>query len=292
VRELDYRCAVLHLPFWPYAKLFSEWIGRPACVYPGNGHWVDRVARLLDRLPDTRDINWELQQIALQVWRRLRWLGVDMLDKPEDERVNLEDPAFIERAQAGRYFLCAGWEYGCWAWLERHAAEVRGLFVPVQPYRGRAEDFAGELRRQYDVLVGLFARRGDYRTFFDGRFYYAWEDYARWIREVVELHPGKRVGVIIASDDWIPSGPFDGLPVVCATGSVNRGGHWLESFLELSLCDMIIGPPSTFAACAAFLGDKPFWPLRSSGQTLRTDQLLTGHLFEAARDPEITLAVR
>lgn len=294
VRELDYQCSILHLPFWPYAKLFSEWSAKPACVYPDNREWVNSLAHMVDRCPgaDPWDLNWKLQRAALRGSRHLRSLGVDVLRLSGVEKMNLEDSAFIERARATRFRVCAGWEFGCWSWLERHAAEVRRLFQPLPVYRRVAEAFVQELRAKYDVVLGLLARRGDYSTFFNGRLYYSWADYAGWVRQAMELYPGRRVVVVISSDDPIPLEAFAGLPVVLATGSVNSQGHWLESFLELSLCDLILGPPSTFVACAAFYGDKPWWPLRSAGQALRTDQVLSNHLFDAARDPELALSVR
>ena len=275
MRELEGTCSVLHLPFWPYAKLFLEWSQRPACVIPGRGDGINMLARLMNRLPGKEwDVNWKLQRIALRASRHMRPMGVDLLDKPFDQIDNLEDPAFVDRARDARYLVCAGWEYGCWSWLERHAGDVRSQLAPLPVYCDPAAAFIAELRKRYDVLIGLFARRGDYRTFFEGRFYFAWSDYRRWIREILDLHPGRRVAIVAASDDPIPMEEFRGLPVIPTSGSVNRGGHWMESFLELAQCDLILSPPSTFAACAAFYGDIPWWPLRSSGQTLRTDQML------------------
>jgi hypothetical protein len=294
VRELDNECSVLHLPFWPYANLFSEWSRRPGCIHPARVGAVDLVARIVDHVPAGRrwDINWKLQRITLRASRGLQSFGVDLLDKPIDEIVNMEDRAFVDRARAARYLVCAGWEYSCWSWLERHAPQVRRQFVPVPMYGDRAESFIADLRGRYDVLIGLFARRGDYRKFFDGRFYYPWSDYARWAREAMDHYPGKRVVIVAAGDDPIPIEAFEGLPVVLTTGSVNSGGHWLESFLELAHCDILLGPPSTFVACAAFYGDKPWWPLRSAGQSLRSGEILERHIFDAARDPELALSVR
>lgn len=294
VRELEGSCSVMHLPFWPYAKLFREWRESPACVSPRGGGWVNAVARMAGRWPwgGEWDTNWKLQRALLRASRHMGLLGVELLEKPVAGVVNLEDPAFVERARAARYLVCGGWEYSCWGWLERHAGEVRGCFTPVPEYGDVASAFIADLRGRNDVLVGLFVRRGDYETFFDGRFYYSWCEYARWVGEVVAHYPGKRVVVVAAGDERFPREVFDGLPVVLATGSINSGGHWLESFLELALCDILLGPPSTFVACAAFYGDKPWWPLRSAGQSLRAEQILVRHIFEAACDAELALAVR
>lgn len=292
-RELDHACAVLNLPFWPYAKLFSEWRRNRACLLGRTDHSWNLLARAAARVPlDPWMVNWKLQRISLRASRHLTLVGVDLLDKPTDERVNVEEPEFVRRALDGRYLVCSGWEFACWNWLERHAVAVRALFAPAPPFGQITQEFMAESRRHHDVLVGLCVRRGDYRNFFDGRFYYSWESYTRWVREAADLYPGKRVGVIITGDETIPMQMLQGLPVHLATGSLNRGGHFLESFLQLSMCDLILGPPSTFAACAAFLGDRPWLPLRSADQTLSRDQILQRPLFEAALDSELALAVR
>ena len=76
------------------------------------------------------------------------------------------------------------------------------------------------------------------------------------------------------------------------TGSANVGGNWFESWVELSLCDFIVSPPSTFSATAAFLGRIPIWPVLSGDQAMAFDQVIADGLVGAARHPVFSLAVK
>jgi hypothetical protein len=296
VRELGPPFTVLDLPFWPYAPLFAEWRRQPVCVYPPRltSSAAEVAGRVQSLFPDRwrARANVSLMRGAAHLARRLGALGADVLDLPAETKLNLEEPAFVERARQSRCLVCTGWEFACWNWLERRQAEVRRLFAPAPARLAAAAGLVRELRGRHDIVIGFYVRRGDYREFFDGRLYYPWASYARWAREAVEMFPGKRVAILATGDDLIPPEQFAGLPMTWASGSINRGGHWFASFLELSLCDFIIGAPSTFAGCAAFLGDRPWLPLRDANQALNEGQLMHRHLFEAALDPLLALSIR
>src|ERR1019366_8455995 len=114
--------------------------------------------------------------------------------------------------------------------------------------------------------VGVHIRQSDYRQWDNGRFYFSTAQYAGWIRQLVDLHPGRRIAVVVASDEWQDPAQFAGLPIYPATGNPNAGGHWFENWIELSLCDIVVCPPSTFSATAAFLGEVPLWPVMAEDQ--------------------------
>jgi len=82
-----------------------------------------------------------------------------------------------------------------------------------------------------------------------------------------------------------------GLSVYFATGSVNAG-LWFESWVELSLCDLIVGLPSTFSATAAWLGTVPLGPVGTAGQELAAAQLLRDPLLDAARQADFSQCVK
>ncbi|MGH8017241.1 MAG: hypothetical protein ACREIA_02975, partial [Opitutaceae bacterium] len=191
-----------------------------------------------------------------------------------------------------RWLVCSGWQYAAWPLLEKHQVHLRKLFEPAPGPDQVARRFLKGVRRRHDLLAGLFVRRGDYQVWTGGRFYFPFESYVRWVRELIDLHPGRRVGVVLAGDETIPCDLFGNLPVFLATGSAGSDGHWFESFLELAGCDFIAAAPSTFAAGAAFLGNRPWWPLRFSDQTLSHDQVFARHLFDAACDPDFALAIK
>jgi hypothetical protein len=54
--------------------------------------------------------------------------------------------------------------------------------------------------------------------------------------------------------DWNPS--LDGSRVSTPVG------EWWEDFLALSMCDLIIGPPSTFSAAASLAGNVLWYQIK------------------------------
>jgi hypothetical protein len=61
---------------------------------------------------------------------------------------------------------------------------------------------------------------------------------------------------------------------------------------ELSQCDMIMTPPSTFGVWAAFLGDIPILPLCDPSQVVSKQNLLYNNIFDAVFHPEMSVLVK
>jgi len=293
-REQGDSVAVADLPFWPYGPLFKTWSDYPGCVYPPQRGWLDFWARMRHWMPDWVLFHgeWRVQQWVAWVARYWCTADVGTLALKPEERIDLDHPTFQECLRDKRWLVCSGWQFATWNLLEKHAAHVRTLFQPEIRFAQVAQNFLAALRQRHEVLAGLFIRRGDYRAWANGRFYYPFESYVRWARELIELHPDRRVAVVVASDEAIPCGVFGDLPVFLTTGCVGDAGHWFESFLELAGCDLVASAPSTFAAGAAFLSNRPWWPLRSPEQTLSRSQIFHDHLFDAAKDPDFSVAIK
>jgi hypothetical protein len=109
---------------------------------------------------------------------------------------------------------------------------------------------------------------------------------------VLELHPRRRVAFVIASEEAQNRALFAGLPCHFATGNPGESGHWFEKWIELAACDVIITPPSTFSATAAFLGGVPLWPVVHARQTMTLDQIVPDGMVGAARHPIFSRSVK
>lgn len=293
-REHEGEVEVIDMAFWPYAEFFELWKSHPACVYPVRSHGLDAAARQFRRLPGWlgRRAEWRLQRVVHAIGRWWPGWRAVALDDPAGESLGLESPDFLSSVTKHRVTTCAGWKYSGWNLLAKHQAMLRESFRPEPIFAHRAEKFVAPLRRECDVLAGLLIRQGDYRMWHGGRFCFSAATYAGWIRQLIDLHPGRRVAVVMAGDERQELSAFTGLPCYFASGSANAGGHWFESFVELSLCDFVLSPPSTFGAMAAFVGGRPLWPLLAPGQVLAFDQIIAEPLTGAAAHPVFGLSVK
>lgn len=223
-----------------------------------------------------------------------RWLGggAIALNDPAEEALDLADPRFLAKVMRERVTMCSGWKIACWPLVAGQQAELREYFQPRPQWREIAAAFVARLRPNHDLVVGVQIRQSDYRTWNRGRFHFSTERYAGWMRELLDLHPGRRVAFIVVSEEPQDAAWFAGLPVYFASGSANGGGHWFESWGELSLCDLVLSPPSTFSTTAAWVGKVPLWPVTNVGQQLAPNQVLHDVLLEASRHGDFSQCVQ
>jgi hypothetical protein len=219
------------------------------------------------------------------------WQAVALND-PTGESVDLQSAEFLARVTSRRVTTCAGWKYSSWDLLGRHQDKLRPLFRPAPEYAQRSTDFIGDLRRRHDLVIGVLARQSDYREWHDGDFFFPTTQYAQWIRQVLDVHPGRRVAFVVASEEKQDATLFAGLPVHQATGNPGVGGHWFENWAELALCDLVISAPSTFSATAAFHGSAPLWPVVAADQKMALNQIIPDGMAGAARHPVFSESVK
>ena len=251
--ECENRTRIIDLAFWPYAPLFATWESYPGCLYPLQRSWIHSLARLR---------RWTPQQIIRHgEWRMERWIARGARRCPGVAAVALNDAAGEEMPLTPEMFrggaravVCSGWKFTAWAALERQENKVRALFKPAIEPAAISDAFVAALRQRYDILIGLFVRRGDYREWADGRYHYPWESYVRWIRDLGALYPGRRVGVVLTGDEALPLSLWAELPVVPATGSVNAGGIGLRVFWSWRPAIMLFRRRARFQHAPLFSG--------------------------------------
>lgn len=287
---------VLNFAFWPFAPYFEVWRKHPACVYPLRKARVDTIARWYAALPsglrqllETRRALPRLVQAAGRVLPGWQAIGLNIA---QDESLDLDLPEFRARVSRRSVTTCCGWRIATWAGVATQEAELRPYFRPAPEVRQVSDDFMARLRTRYDVLIGVLIRQSDYRQWNDGRFHFEASSYACWMRQLLDLHPGKRVGFVVASEVRQEPALFADLPYHPASGMPGEGGHWFESWVELSRCDLVVSPPSTFSATAAFVGGIPLWPVLVANQEMAFGQMISGGLAGAARHPGFSFAVK
>ncbi|HEY4246050.1 MAG TPA: hypothetical protein VGM64_04285 [Lacunisphaera sp.] len=289
------RVSLVNVAFWPYVKFFENGLNHPGGEFPPSTGCWDGLARSYTRLPsrirmkaDNRSRLGRMMHAVGRYWPSGQAIA---LDDARGECIDLGDEAFFSRVAAHRITTVSGWKIASWRLVAEQATELREYFRPAHLWAERAHKHIADLRQNYDLLIGVLVRQGDYREWDGGRFYFPTAHYVTWLRQLVELHPGRRLAFVVASDEWQDPRLFTGLPFHFTTGAVNSGGPWFESWVELSLCDLILSPPSTFSATASFLGAVPLWPLCDANQTLAFAQIIPDNLVGAAKHPVFSISV-
>jgi hypothetical protein len=101
--------------------------------------------------------------------------------------------------------------------------------------------------------IGIHIRRGDYRVYHDGKYYFDDNLYFRVVKTLATLF-GNQVQFVLASNealDDLTEGLFPGSEFVVAPTDP------LVTLAALGQCAVIIGPPSTFSGWASFAYEVP-----------------------------------
>lgn len=152
-----------------------------------------------------------------------------------------------------------------YGWSDRHIDDyypmmkddLYPLFLPNLPIREAVDTLFACLHEKNAFIVGVHIRRGDYKRWFNGRFYYEHNQYVKWMKQIVEIYKEKNVYFYLSSNESLPMDLY---------GQFNICKKTMESasydLYALSLCDRIIGPTSTFSRWASFMGNVPLCFLR------------------------------
>lgn len=180
------------------------------------------------------------------------------------------DPDRQEALMAGmKHVVAQGWYARWYDLFLKYKQEIIGLFAFDEAVKRAPQQLFGSLPKA-DVRLGMHVRRGDYRTWHQGRYYYSDEQFIGLIRQFAALHQGQRIQVFICGND--PSLDEEAyrraLPDMQLLFPKGNPG---EDLYLLSECDYLMGPPSTFTLVASMYHDVPLYWIESAQEPLKTE---------------------
>tara|TARA_B100000941_G_C28379456_1_gene486507 strand:+ start:69 stop:845 length:777 start_codon:yes stop_codon:yes gene_type:complete len=120
----------------------------------------------------------------------------------------------------------------------------------------RLINYLKEIKKEGKFIVGLHIRRGDYKSWNKGSFYFSDNFYNKIIKKLKQklIEENKEPFFCVVSDELIKENiNYD----FCFKGS------WRDDQLVLQSSDLLIGPPSTFSMWASYISQKPLITLKS-----------------------------
>lgn len=153
-------------------------------------------------------------------------------------------------------------------YLKQTKQALQHIFRPREEIMTKAEQMINCIRRDSDIVIGIHIRHGDYKTFYDGRYYYTLEEYHQFMLRIQEIYNDKRVAFFISSNEAFSVEQFEGCR--CFRFDKELSGDILDLY-TLSLCDRILGPWSTYSRWASFIGEVPLCFIKNKDQQFRDD---------------------
>ena len=139
-------------------------------------------------------------------------------------------------------------------YLQQTLPELQRIFRPKNEITQKANELIATMRKQADIIVGVHIRRGDYATWNNGKFFYSLEEYHQFILRVQQLYNNKKVAFFISSNEEFSIDFFEDCN--CKRFFKEPSGAILDLY-TLSICDLIIGPFSSYSRWASFIGEVP-----------------------------------
>lgn len=106
------------------------------------------------------------------------------------------------------------------------------------------------------TIVAIHCRRGDYKDWGGGVYYYGNDIYIACMERMIEIMRCSKIKFILFSDENLLDS-FSYYDV-----EISKNEWYVDQFL-MSQCNYIIGPPSSFSGWASFIGDVPLYYIRN-----------------------------
>jgi hypothetical protein len=167
----------------------------------------------------------------------------------------------LEKAPELKSTFCfvQGWLYRSERLLTKHRETIKDFFKPSASLNDKLNDFFyTKFSDTRETIIGIHIRRGDYKTFENGAYYYSMETYAGIIKQLSELFKDKNPHFLICSNESVnlPNEDMTGIKMTSAPN------HELLDMYALARCHYIAGPPSTYSMWASFYDNTPLYMIK------------------------------
>lgn len=254
-----YGYSVVNMSFDEYAQYFPATSADVFCRYPAK-----RSIFVSNRL---RSFLFLLNKAVLKVLRWARWTRsfiheTVIADLPEYKFTeprfyDLNNQVLIRAATSKPIAFLFGRFFRDYTNFEKFQDEIREFFTPRPDLLLMQADVLRRARENADIVVGVHMRRGDYREFAGGKYFFSQEEYSSKLTELTKSSTGRRITFVICSNEPVLEETFAGLQIV------KGPGHLVADMYSLAACDYVLGPPSTFTLWASFYGRTPLYQIRS-----------------------------
>ncbi|MGZ3884968.1 MAG: alpha-1,2-fucosyltransferase [Bacteroidia bacterium] len=163
-----------------------------------------------------------------------------------------------QRMRSGKITFVKGWGYRNKPLTLMHRDFYRTSF-----YRSMELSTEGILDPKR-INIAVHVRRGDYKTWQNGKYYYADDTYLRAIDQVLNFVKGDCKILVFSNDPALNKTAYQSkYSNIYISKLDERSDHYL-----MSLCQYIIGPPSSFSMWASYIGNTKLCHLHSEQETI------------------------
>lgn len=173
---------------------------------------------------------------------------------------------------AGKSFMVEGWQVRFYDLFLKYKKDILQLFAFNKEITDSVGSFIQANSPRAVTSIGVHIRRGDYKMWYGGKYFFSDEVYVAYVRKCLELYGGDNTAVYICTNDRSLDKEYyrrylEDVDVLFPQGNP------AEDLCLLSECDYLIGAPSTFSLVASMYRDVPLcWMEEADAETMRFDR--------------------
>lgn len=185
--------------------------------------------------------------------------------------LNLEIPYDIShkkfQKKAKKIVFVDGWSFRDELSFIKNRVSIKSIFKPNKVFCDQSDLLMQEYRQTNEIIIGVHVRKGDYKFFNNGKYFYEDNLYKEKMKQVNSENEffKKSVLFLICSNEDFDIQNLENLNINFAKR------HFIIDLMLLSACNYIIGPPSTFSMWASFYGSVPVCFLTQENQDLSSE---------------------
>lgn len=189
-----------------------------------------------------------------------------------DELMGEEEENRRLQALSGKSFMVEGWQVRFYGLFLKYKREILQLFAFNKDIADGVEKYIQANSPNAVIRIGVHIRRGDYKTWCGGKYFFSDEVYVAYIRKCLEIYGKDSTTVCICTNDRSLDKEYYRRHLG-DVGLLFPQGNPAEDLCLLSRCDYLIGAPSTFSLVASMYRDVPLcWMEEADAETMRFDR--------------------
>ncbi|WP_343523809.1 alpha-1,2-fucosyltransferase [Pedobacter sp.] len=162
-------------------------------------------------------------------------------------------PEYLITKKNNIVFVGAGCHKKNNSFLLKYHSQIVQIFEPKKIYKQKVDDKFREKLKDFDIVVGVHIRRGDYKDFLNGIYYFDDNTYLKAMEAIKRQSDQEKKLVFLLCSNEVLNLDFYGKLDIFQISDPNS----ISDLYALSCCNYIIGPPSTFSMWASYYGNVP-----------------------------------
>lgn len=215
--------------------------------------WLYNITRFANKLSSALDAEW------------LKFVMAS--SNTQDKVSHLLSKGYLCSHKAYLY----GWPFYDLFALRNASSYIREYMCPTIEVGKYVDNEMKKIRDTHTCVIGVHLRRGDYKAWRDGRYFFSDSEYKRCINDLIqEFEIQENIKVLLFSNEEIQV-----LDFYDKKYSVKRMlGSPAQDFHMMSKCDYLLGPPSSFSGLASFLGKVPRYMIEDANKKMSKNDFL------------------